>query len=626
MKTVDLKSMLDRLTKSRWAAKLADDLGGNEAQTQLLVDCGYAGQTEGLATRIAAELERALPLALDSTSLQAFGKCFDGLEMMARVRREADDLLPAFPDQTAPPSSQMRLTPEEIHHRWAWISGARSLRLARAWRLTGDAQIALACGRSLERFCRHNQPLMNWGWLQNSHLAVRALNWLWALRFLGDLAVLKSETIMLSILHLRLIGQVLTQDLESKGQNLGPDDAASAGALLFLGRCLPFLPEAEHWWLLGQDTLGTAITSYTQAPSPTEAAPTAQVQQATDWGGLGLWLARHNNIRIENLEKGLRDLALFCRASAPPWGASLNWGWHPGGALMELDAAWVDPFTQAANLAAVLLDDPDVRAARVLDERLFWLFGPRVTEALRHLAGGGALGSMDLPAAGLSGLAAQSQDHCITVWLRTAPRIAGISGGSANDALGIAVAVDGHPLFITPGPVGSGPLSPYLKSRAAQSALVLDGAEPGPGRVYLEGLESSGRQGFCVASYDGYSTEEEPLELRRRIFLDGAAGIITLVDQVRGQGQHSCELFFHLPPSAQVERDPGGCIQINGVFGQAWLRPEPNAEVRIARGRSHPQMGWMALEPGEITAAPVVALRMAVEGNARITTSISLEN
>ena len=617
--------MLDRLAKSKWAAKVANELGGNEAQTQLLVECGYAGQPDGLATRVAVELERALPLALDMASLQTYGSLFDGIEVMTRARREADDLLPAFPDKNPPPSSQMELTPEEIHLRWPWISGSHTLRLARAWRLTGDPNIALACGRSLERFCRHNPPLMNWGWLKISHLAIRALNWIWALRFLGDLAVLKSETVMLVILQLRVIGQVLTQDLQSKRGILGPDDAASAGALLFLGRGMGFLPDSPRWLKLGRNSLCPAIASYSRARENSRIVPTAQVQQAADWAGLSLWLAKHNDIQLPGLEEGLTDLALFCRASAPPWGAGLTWDWSPGGALMELDGAPVDPFTQSANLAAVLLDNPDLRAMRVLDERLFWLFGPRVGEVLRQLAGGAGLGSLDLAAAGLSGLAAVCNERHLTVWLRTAPRDPGGPDENGHDALSLAVAVDGHPFLVTPGPGGSGPLSPYLHSRAAHNAMVVDERDPRGGVVKLEGLESSGLQGFCVASYDGYSSQDGPLEIRRRVFLDATAGIINLVDQINSLGQHVCELFFHLPPTAQIEREPGGCIVLSGSFGQAWLRPDANAEVRIARGRSHPQMGWMALEPGEITAAPVVALRVAVEGNARITTTINLE-
>jgi hypothetical protein len=626
MRKPDIKSMLERLGQSKLAAKVAQELGGNEAQAGLLVECGYANQPDGLATRVAVELERALPLAVDSASLQSYGGLFDGLEVMARTRREADDLLPAFPEQGAPPASQLELSPEEIHHRWTWISGGRSLRLARAWRLSGDPNIALACGRSLERFCRHNPPLMNWGWLDHSHLAVRAFHWIWALRFLGDLAVLKSETVMLTILQLRVIGQVLAQDLENKRQGFGPVDVASAGALLYMGRCLPFLPESTDWWTLGQTVLGPALGGYSQFMPLTGAVPTAQVRQAADWGSMGLWLARHSGVELIGLEDALRDLAIFCRSSAPPWGAGLSWDWQPGGALMELDGNQVDPFTQAANLAAVLLDDPNVRAGRVMDERLFWLFGPRAEEALRRLAGGADLGSLDLPAAGLSGLAVENQGRRMTVWLRTSPRYAGLEHRGANDALSLAVAVDGQPLIVTPGPAGSGPLAPYLESRAAHNALVVDEIEPGRGQVNIEGLESSGRQGFCVASYDGYSSLDDPVELRRRVFLDGTAGIINLVDQVSAQGQHICELFFHLPPSARVERDPEGSVLLTGSFGRAWLRADNNAEVRIARGRSHPQMGWLALEPGEITAAPVIALRLEVTGNARITTTITLES
>lgn len=83
---------------------------------------------------------------------------------------------------------------------------------------------------------------------------------------------------------------------------------------------------------------------------------------------------------------------------------------------------------------------------------------------------------------------------------------------------------------------------------------MIDGLEPGaPGQVTLEALEQGPRHLFLAASYDGYSHIKDPVQLRRRAFLDLEAGLISLVDQVQVAGQHLCEIFFHLPPETRVE-------------------------------------------------------------------------
>jgi hypothetical protein len=625
MKTPDFKSVLNRFSQSKMVAQVAEELGGLEAQNALLVEAGYAGQPEGIATRLAVELEHGLPLVLKQAALQSFDSHFSGTETMADSRREAEELPNAFPSEEPVPSSQISLSPEELHQMWPWISGTQSLRLARAWLLTADPNMALACSRSFERFCRHNPPLMGWGWLGSGHLAVRSLNWLMALRFLGDLAVLKSELVLLVLLHLKIMGQVMAQEIEENDLGYGPDDVPTAGALLFLSRCLPFIPDSATWWALGENVLGPAISSISRHMPWDGPASTEAVRRAADFGGLCLWLARHQGIELPELEPGLKELVRFCKASAPPWGAGLAWDWETGGALMDLQQNGVDSFTQACNLVAVLMDDPDIRAGRHMDERLFWLFGKDIGEYLRRLAGGRDAGAVDLPAAGLSVLSADSKGSKVGLWLRTSPRHDSEDELDSADALSMGLTVNGQPLLVTPGPPGSGPLAEYLKSRAAFNSIIIDGCDPIGGQVTLEGLEANSQHAFCVASFDGYSHLEDPVILRRRVFLDCAAGIVNIVDQIRAMGEHICELFFHLPPGARVDKDPQGGILLRGEFGQAWLRPEQHCELGVATGRSNPPMGWLALEPGEVTAAPVVAVRLGVAGNARITTTIALE-
>jgi hypothetical protein len=111
MKSLDLTSMFSRLAQSKLAHKVADELGGEAAQANLLIEAGYAGQPDGIATRIALEIEKALPLNLSQSALQIYGRHFNGTEVMAASRREAEDMLSSFPAQMPQPSSQLSLTP-----------------------------------------------------------------------------------------------------------------------------------------------------------------------------------------------------------------------------------------------------------------------------------------------------------------------------------------------------------------------------------------------------------------------------------------------------------------------------------------------------------------------------------
>ncbi len=257
MEHLDFKGLLRRLGRSRLAAQVVSDLAGPEAVAELLEFCGYPGQPAGLAARLAADLGRGLPLRLDQDSRRHFGRFFNGPGLLEQARHEAADRLP--PPPLAPlPASQISPTPEELAALWPWLSGQRFLRLARAFFLVDDGDLAAAALDSLRDFCRDNPPLMGPGWTDPGLLAVRAVNWLWGLRFLGEIQDLDHKFLPLVVLHLRLTAQTLGQAL-APGEGLPSAlEAGPAAALILLGRALPFLPGAESWLELGRTRLGPA--------------------------------------------------------------------------------------------------------------------------------------------------------------------------------------------------------------------------------------------------------------------------------------------------------------------------------------------------------------------------------
>lgn len=624
MKGLNIKNVIQRMTGSRTAGSVAETLGGVEARQALLSQAGYQGQPGGMAARLMVEISRALPLALDAASLRGFGSQLNGAEIMALTRAEALSNYPRLKGEPLP-ASQISLTPEQQSALWPWISGQRMARLARGFAITGDVDLAQAAARSLTEFCKHNPPLMGPGWADEQAIAIRMLNWLWCLRFLNDPALVPQDTVVSLVLQMQVAGQMLAEALSASPEP-APLQAGPAGALLHLGRSLSFLPEAAGWLQTGAARLGPALAAWSRpgAPLATSWAPVM-----LEWGGLSLWLAmKSEQEQPAGLVVGLRALGPVVRAMAPPWGTGgpgLNWGWSPAASVLGLDQGRVDPASGAANLAGMLLTDPDLRAGRVLDERLYWLYGKPAYEKLRQLAGGGPPPTQNLAAADLAVLSNQAKGRRVSLWLRIAPQIRETVSLPVWQAqsLSMGLCLDGHGLLVTPGPAGTGPLAAHLAARAAFNAVCIDGLEPQGGVVSLEALEEDGRGAFVAASFDGYAHLEDPVNLRRRLFIDKNAALVQVVDQVQAEGEHDFEAFFHLPPEAEVGQSGDNAFVISGPWGSVLLRPDQKASVEVVSGRSNPPLGWLADEAGRVKAAPVVRLHARVVGSARLTTSLA---
>lgn len=610
-----IKRIWERLAGQGAAEQVARELGGGGAGEELLAAAGYAGKPAALLARLRSELGRALPLYADARSLAGFRGSGLVRPFLRQAHRQAAEPLPARPEETPRPAGRLRLGHEERRGWWPLASGQRSLRLAAAYRLSDDPELALAAMRSLRRFCRHHPPLMGPGWAMSEALAARALNWLFALRLLDEALAPEGDEGLDVLLHLRLLALVLDEQARAGG---GPA-APAAAALLFLGRCLPFLPEAAAWLQTGCETLGPALAAW-RGP---DAGDPGRAVAACAFGGLGVWLGGRAGLELPGASAGLRELAGLCRALAPPWGPGSGWS-RPYGppALGWGGDGPGDGAREAANLAAMLLSEPGLRAARKLDLGLLLLLGPQAPERLRALAGGPDPEPLDHPGAGLSVLCARAAGVRVRAVLRTGPRNGGDCAPPA-EALALTLALDGRWLLEPPGPAGEGPLSSHLASRLAQSAAVVDRGEAGPGRVELESLEDGEERAFMAASFDGYGALADPVRLRRRVFIDGRAGLVNLVDQVQAAGEHELTVLLRMPVEAKVESGPDG-LTVSGGFGKILVRPDPKARVGVVRGRSDPPLGWRADGRGGMQPSPVIVQSARTVGGARLSTVIVL--
>lgn len=611
MKRFNLHKAWQRLARADMAS-LGRELAGPQARADLLLSAGYGSDPKAMAGRLALELSRRLPLADLEVSGRRFGRHFDGPERLARARAEAAETPPAAPPPGASPARGRERAAGDPAPPWA--TGMTLCRLARAWRVTGDDDLFRACGEHLESFCRGNPPPAGPAWSSLQTAAVRAWNWLFAWRLLGeDLPRLGPDVLAQALVHLEVGAGLLAGRLREGPAGL--DRIGPAASLFILGHSLPFLPEADGWREEGRLALGLALAAWSRPGPPLSGG---SLTAACQWAGLAAWLAVAAAIEVPGLAGGLPRLAEHCRRLAPPWGGNASWGAVSLSEIWRFDPEDPDPATAAANLAAVAQNAPELRAARVLDEGLYWLLGPAAAERLRLLAGGPAPVPGDAPAAGHSVLVGAGAGRKAAAILRTSPRRRADGAAWQAQALDLALCLAGRPVLLPPGPSGGGPLARHLAGRAAHNAPVVDGIEPVGGRVELEALERGAGQQFISATYDGYRGLPDPVILRRRVHLDLERGLINLVDQVMAEGEHHLTVHLRLPPEARVEPAGQGVWRLAGGFGRLWLKPDPRASLEVIHGASDPPLGWLAVAPGRVLPCPVVRLQATTAGHARL--------
>lgn len=615
----DFKTFWERLTGGDAVAEVAQELGGQPAWERLLARAGYTGQPQGLLARFGDDLHRALPLHLDRDSRLALAEHLEVRPLVTAARAQAATGYPA--GETPRPASQVELSPERTAALWPWLSGQGFLRLGRAYFLSGDMELSHAALAHLDQVSAANPPLMGPAWTTAELLCLRTINWLWGLRFLGPLTGLDPRLLGRVLVHLEVVAQTLMQTLADQEPEIQPEGAAPATALMHLGRALACLPEAATWLETGARNLGPALLAWDR-PGPRR--PTAALAAACEWGGLGLWAGGGAGVELPGVVGGLTKLAAVCRALAPPWGAGSYWGWHPGAPVLGFAPRPESLFTGPANLAAVLLNEPDLRARRELDERLFWLFGPGAAKRLRQLAGGRDPRPLEVPGAGLALACGRSQGRRLGLALRLGADDPN-DPQAAAEALDLVLILEGRIILIPPGPAGSGPLDGHLRQRAAHNAPRLDEIEPQPGTVSLEALEAGADHLFLAASQEeAHGHPSHPVSLRRRVYVDLKRGIVDLIDQVQARGRHLVEVFFRLPAGTRVRTLADGLLALDGPWGRGLLRPEPTAKASLLQGRSQPPLGWRAVELGQVEPAPVVRVRALVEDAARLTTALLL--
>lgn len=507
--------------------------------------------------------------------------------------------------------------------KWVWELNRHYhlVSLGKAYFLTGDEQYAQEVCNQIVHWIHCNPPRTGVNWTSSLELAVRLINWTWALAFVRRSPALTSE----------LFGTIIRSVAEQASHILRHLSAYSsannhligeAAGLAIIGLSFPYLFEADRWRDIGLRILAQELERQIYPDGTPAEQSIHYLSFVLDFNLLAWRLAELNSLPVPSI--WYDRFAAACdfiqhimdeRGYVPAIGDSDN-GW-----VIRLDdRPDVNNYRSILATAAALLQRPDLKAnAGGWDEKSYWLLG---TE------GGGVF----------EGLKPEPQDLPSRFFpnggyyvMRVSKRLIIMDCGPLGylstaahghaDALQLTMSIEGQPIIVDPGTYAyqeGGRYRDFFRSTAAHNTVVIDGQDQSEMvGTFLWGRKAKARlirqvstpnYDLCIAEHDGY-TKLGVVHRRSVLFLHKTDWML-VADHLIGQGEHSFEQLWHLPAESYVQiRD--SYIQITIGQTQIFAVPFPSfwGEIHVYCGGTEPIQGWISYHYGHKEAAPVVSMK-----------------
>lgn len=457
--------------------------------------------------------------------------------------------------------------------------------LGRAYRLTGEVRYAEKIVEQLQTWIDQCPFGYGMNWRSPLELAIRLINWAWALELIEPSGVLTKER-MAGILptayrHLWDISRKYSRYSSANNHLIGEAAGVYIGSTYFASlKCAKSRREASRAILIRE----------------------IETQILGDGGHAELAVGYHQFVLQFFLLAGL--VGRRAGDDFPPayWArlesmfeflATLSEGGERVPMFGDCDDGYVLDFgsgqpkaSELLSVGAALFKRSDFLTPETKDRSpVYWLLGEEGLRDLDRLSsapeprriksrafrgsgfyllqsgsGSGRISvSFDCGELGFGSLAAHGHADALSVTLR---------------ACGVDVLVDAgtYDYFTYPA------WRNYFRSTRAHNTVVVDGLDQSEmlgsflwgrrARATCLRFEPDDEGGTVSGRHDGYAALSDPVEHHRTVSLRGDRGEVLVRDELSGQGAHDAALFFHFSPDARVERldesryraDCGACV------------------------------------------------------------------
>jgi hypothetical protein len=505
-----------------------------------------------------------------------------------------------------------------IKYLWEPNRHLELVTLAQAWRLSGEARFARACGTLVDSWISQCPYMTGPNWTSSLELALRLTNWSCAWHLLGgDGAVLfadgsggafKARWLTAVRQHCHFIAGHPSLYSSANNHLLGELLGLLIGSITW-----PCWPESARW-------RAEALGNFEHQ---------ALLQNAVDGvnGEQAMWYQHE-----------VADMMLLAGLTARANGYEFSRAfWERLEAMLDFIASCMDvgghvpAFGDADDAVIVRFDPaPDFRAYQSLlasgsvlfargdfkhkagffDDKSRWLLGDEVAARFaaippdssgqrvrRRFESGGyyVLGSeletprevrMVVDAAPLGYLAIAAHGHA--------------------DALSFVLSVAGCPMLIDPGTYAyhtERHWRDYFRGTSAHNTLRVDGLDQsvsgGPflwarhAHVRCLAFELGEDRERIVAEHDGYRRLDDPVVHRREIVYERSARLVRVTDQLHCAATHHIEIFWHFAKECLVRLESDTATVTRDAVELVLRWPAP-LTARLARGSTDPAVGWIS--------------------------------
>jgi len=532
----------------------------------------------------------------------------------------------------APAVGDSKVVWELNRHQWL-------VRLAQAYRFTGEGRYAAAVARALAEWLDANPRGRGINWASSLEVGFRLIAWCWTLHLLRGASELTDglrtrllESLRAHAAHVeRYLSYYFSPNTHLTGEAL---------SLVYASVVLEGLPEALRWGRTGRTILDQECLRQI-FPDGTYFEQSTCYQRYTAEIYLHyLVLARARGLEVspevrERITRLLDVLLTLCR----PDQRMPQIGDADGGWLLPLDARAPDDARGILSTAAVVFRRPDYAwAAGSLAAETVWLVGPGAFDVFDGLPPAPPAGepSRVLPAGGYVVMRSDWSREADQVIFDVGPLGCPFSSGHGHaDLLSVQGTFRGRPYLVDPGTFkytgDPADRRAHFRSSAAHSTVEVDGigqATPdGPfsWRARPSARLVSWRQGDAldVAQGEHRAYEELPgavVHRRKVVLVKG--GFCVVVDDLLGSGEHRLDVRFQFAPMpVEIGRD--GWVTAGEADGaRLFVRAFSSGpiEAAVIEGSADPHRGWVSADYGRLTPAPMLSYTLRGALPARIIT------
>jgi hypothetical protein len=509
--------------------------------------------------------------------------------------------------------------------------------LGRAYRATGDRRYAAEVIAQIDSWIEQCPFGRGMHWRSPLELAIRAINWVWAIDLIRPSGVLTEEAgaRVLNALYLH-VWEVARK--YSHGSSANNHRIGEAAGVFVVTTCLPGLKNASRWRTESRRILEEEILAQTYPDGGSREQAFGYHMFVLQFLLLSAFVARQagdelSSAYLARLERMLEFAAAMVEGGPPP-------------AFGDSDDAYVIDLGNAGDAlewigaGAALLARSDLsNGFAQSDETVNWLLGSpaRPIGSAPVERRSRTLASRAFPDSGYYILQCGSvrEGDAISVVFDCGELGFGpLAAHGHADALAFTLRAFGEDILVDPGTYDYFRFPPwraYFRGTRAHNTIGVDDLDQSTMLGgFMWGQRASARAvewqlrpggGAVAGSHDGYRRLRDPVEHVRRLELDGEAGTLTLTDRLAMKSAHSIRASLHFAEHCALS-SVGSRIDVKTSRGSVRFDPDPRLTASLHRGEVGPIAGWVSRRYHCKTATTTIVLSGTFDRDVSLVTKI----